>query len=81
MANGYWEAKESDDLRARFTADNHNRQRRGQLEQVIDERLLAALLAGLPDCAGVALGVDRLLMCQQKLSHMDATLAFSWSRA
>ena len=34
-----------------------------------------------PIVRGVALGVDRLLMCQQKLSHMDATLAFSWSRA
>ena len=47
----------------------------------MDLNLLAALQRGLPDCAGVALGLDRLLMLQQDLSHIDQALAFPLERA
>jgi len=47
----------------------------------IDENLLSALRHGLPDCAGVALGVDRLLMSILKLDQIESVLAFSSDRA
>lgn len=81
IANGYWEASDADDLRLRFAVDNETRASRGLPESPIDERFLAAVEAGLPDCAGVALGVDRVLMLQQKSQRIDDTLAFSWDRA
>jgi lysyl-tRNA synthetase class 2 len=81
IANGYWEAGDADDLRARFAVDNQIRETRGLPTRPIDERLLAALEAGLPDCAGVALGVDRVLMLQQNSERIDDTLAFPWELA
>lgn len=81
MANGYWEASDAHDLRTRFNADNQIRVSRGLPEYPVDERLLAAMEAGLPDCAGVALGVDRVLMLQEHSERIDNTLAFAWDRA
>lgn len=81
IANGYWEAGDADDLRARFAVDNQIREKRGLPVRPIDEHLLAALEAGLPDCAGVALGIDRVLMLQQNSKRIDDTLAFPWARA
>ncbi|UJF24692.1 EF-P lysine aminoacylase GenX [Suttonella sp. R2A3] len=62
LCNGYWELSDADEQRARFIADNAERKAKGLAEMPIDEALLHALDQGLPDCAGVALGVDRLLM-------------------
>ena len=59
LANGFHELAAAAEQRARFEADNAERRRRGLPEGALDERLLAALAAGLPDCAGVALGFDR----------------------
>jgi Truncated, possibly inactive, lysyl-tRNA synthetase (class II) len=67
--------------RRRFEADNQARIARGLAPQPIDEHLLAALEAGLPDCAGVALGVDRLVMLALGCDHIDAVTAFPVSRA
>jgi lysyl-tRNA synthetase class 2 len=47
----------------------------------IDDHLLAALQAGLPDCAGVALGVDRLLMCARGAQHIQDVIAFPFEVA
>jgi lysyl-tRNA synthetase class 2 len=47
----------------------------------LDERLLAALQAGLPDCAGVALGIDRLLMAMTGSERIADVLAFPFARA
>jgi lysyl-tRNA synthetase class 2 len=62
IANGYWELTDVAEQRARFDRDRAIRRAAGQREHAIDERLLAAIGHGLPECAGVALGVDRLLM-------------------
>ena len=61
LANGYHELNDASEQRRRFVADNHRRQARGLARLPMDENLLAVLDA-LPDCAGVALGVDRLLL-------------------
>lgn len=80
LANGYWECGDADEMRRRFAADNRLRQARGLPTRPIDEPFLAALEAGLPACAGVALGVDRLLACQLGVSDIRSLIAFDWSR-
>ena len=80
LANGYHELNIADEQRARFEHDNVVRHERGLPEIVIDERLLA-VLDGLPDCAGVALGVERLLMCLAETDAIADVLAFPFSAA
>lgn len=62
IANGYHELTDAVEQRARFERDNAVRRACGREPMPIDEALIAALAAGLPECAGVALGFDRLLM-------------------
>jgi lysyl-tRNA synthetase class 2 len=81
LANGYCELTDATEQRRRFEADNARRRERDQPERPIDEHLLAALEHGLPDCSGVALGVDRLLMLSTKKSDIRDVLAFDWERA
>jgi len=81
VANGYWEQSDADALRTRFAADNAVRRQRGLVERMPDERLLAAQAPGLPDCAGVALGVDRLLALQLGVDTLSEVISFDWSRA
>nr|VFK30196.1 MAG: lysyl-tRNA synthetase, class 2 [Candidatus Kentron sp. MB] len=85
LANGYHELADSREQRHRFLADREKRSQRQLPNLPMDERLLAALEHGLPDCAGVALGVDRLLMLLA--SHhtvsavkLDAVMAFPFWR-
>jgi elongation factor P--(R)-beta-lysine ligase len=81
LANGFHELAAPAEQRARFEADNAARHRAGLPVHPLDERLLAALESGLPDCAGVALGVDRLLMLASGASHIQEVLAFPTLRA
>jgi len=76
LANGFHELTAAPEQRARFEADNVERRRRGLPEGALDERLLAALAAGLPDCAGVALGFDRTLMLATGAARIEEVLAF-----
>ncbi len=77
LANGYFELTDAVEQRARFDADNAWRMAEGKPTMPLDENLLAALAAGLPACAGVALGVDRLLMQILQVSTIDAVLPFT----
>ncbi len=81
LANGFHELASSAEQRARFQRDNDARRRRGLALAPPDERLLAALAAGLPDCAGVALGFDRVLMLATGAGHIDEVLPFPTARA
>jgi lysyl-tRNA synthetase class 2 len=81
LANGFHELSDPAEQRARFVADNAARRAAGCDELPIDERLLAALAHGLPDCAGVALGLDRLLMQQLGAERIEQVLAFPVDRA
>ena len=62
LANAFGELTDAAEQRRRFEADNAERRRLGKHELPIDKDFLAALERGLPECSGVALGVDRLLM-------------------
>jgi elongation factor P--(R)-beta-lysine ligase len=81
LANGFRELQSASEQRARFERDNAERRRTGRPVQPPDERLLAALAAGLPDCSGVALGFDRTLMLAVGAKHIDEVLAFPTGRA
>lgn len=81
IANGYHELTDPHEQRERFAAQSAERQRRGARFVPPDTHLLAALDHGLPDCAGVALGVDRLLMAMLGTEHIGEVLAFPSERA
>jgi lysyl-tRNA synthetase class 2 len=81
LANGFHELADAQEQRARFVRDNGERRRRGLNVAAPDERLLAALAAGLPDCCGVALGFDRLLMVAAGATSIEQVLAFPTARA
>ena len=81
LANGYWEQIDADALAAQLHAENTRRQQRGLPERPIDERLLAAHRHGLPECAGVALGVDRLLALKLGADNLVETISFGWDSA
>ncbi len=80
LANGFHELVDADEQRARFEADLEDRAARRRVAPDIDERFLAALEAGLPDCSGVALGFDRLLMLAIGVDTLDAVQSFSFDR-
>jgi elongation factor P--(R)-beta-lysine ligase len=81
LANGFRELTDAGEQRARFAADQTARRSAGRDGPPIDERLLAALAAGLPDCAGVALGFDRVVMLACGADSIDAVMAFPSGRA
>ena len=80
LANGYHELAEPAEQAARFERDAAVRQSRGDPVPPRDERLLEALRT-LPDCAGVALGVDRLMMSLMRTPRIADVLAFDFFRA
>lgn len=81
LANGFHELGDVVEQRHRFAMENQIRRQRGQTEVVIDEPFLAALQAGLPDCAGVALGIDRLLMVMSAKTHLADVMTFPMTDA
>lgn len=81
LANGYHELVSGAEQRQRFAEDLRQRSLRGLPAAALDPRLLAALDAGLPDCAGVALGFDRVLMLATGATTIDQVLAFPVERA
>ena len=65
-------------LAEQLEADNVRRKHRQLPERPIDQRLLAAHEQGLPDCAGVALGVDRLLALKLGADSLAEVISFTW---
>lgn len=80
LANGYWELTDADEQARRFETDQQRRQEMGLPNNPSDNLLLDALTSGMPDTAGVALGVDRLLMLQQGVESLEQVLAFPFGR-
>ena len=76
IANGFYELADAEEQRRRFAEDNLRRRQTGMPEVPIDEHLLQALNHGLPDCAGVAMGIDRLLMARQGCDDVRQVIAF-----
>ncbi len=62
LANGFHELTDAREQQQRFEQDNRKRAARGLPQHPIDQNLIEALKVGMPDCSGVALGVDRLVM-------------------
>jgi len=81
LANGYQELTDTVEQKRRFDAENAERLERGHPVYEIDHHLLAALEHGLPECAGVAVGVDRLLMAVGNVETISDVIAFPFSRA
>ncbi|OEF22748.1 elongation factor P--(R)-beta-lysine ligase [Vibrio rumoiensis] len=81
LANGFHELDNSKEQLSRFERDNQQRVEMGLSPQPIDYHLIAALEAGLPQCAGVALGIDRLIMLAIGCDHIDQVTAFPFPRA
>jgi lysyl-tRNA synthetase class 2 len=76
LANGFHELANAGEQRDRFARDLATRRARGQVQPPTDERLLAALESGMPDCAGVALGFDRLVAVALGADRLSAAMAF-----
>ena len=81
LANGYHELTDAAEQRQRFERDCAVRAARGTVQPPLDGRLLGALQSGMPDCAGVALGVERLLMALLGTDRIGDVLAFDFGRA
>ena len=81
ICNGYQELTDPEELRRRFAAQSIERRRDGRADLPLESRLLKAMDGGLPECAGVALGFDRLLMTLLGASSLEEVIAFPFDRA
>ena len=78
LANGYVELADAAELEARFLRDNESRKRRGRAVRPVDKDLLAALDEGLPACAGVAMGFERLQLLHDKTDDIRDVITFAF---
>lgn len=81
LANGFHELQDAQEQEVRFRKDLALRAQLGKTPVTLDNRFLAALQHGLPDCAGVALGIDRLIMLATGSETIADVLSFDFSRA
>jgi lysyl-tRNA synthetase class 2 len=79
LANGYHELADAKEQRERFIKANQQRMDHGKEALPIDEFFLDALKRGIPDCCGVAVGVDRLMMLRHKASAIAEVIPFDWA--
>lgn len=77
IANGYYELIDADEQRGRFELDVEKRKKLNLPVVIADEKLLAALDAGIPQSAGVAIGIDRLLMLLLGSSNISDVISFT----
>jgi elongation factor P--(R)-beta-lysine ligase len=81
LANGYHELLDAEILQQRNMANQSARLQMGKSALPENSRLLSAMRHGFPDCCGVALGIDRLIMALLNKTHIDQVLTFPWNRA
>ncbi|MEH6445323.1 MAG: EF-P lysine aminoacylase EpmA, partial [Oceanospirillaceae bacterium] len=81
LANGYHELTDADEQQQRFNLDQQQRMHLSLPQRPLDGHLVAALKHGMPDCAGVALGIDRLVMLALKKENISEILPFDFARA
>ena len=81
LANGYVELTDTQIQAERIANDQATRERRGQLVRPHDKSLLAALESGLPACAGVAMGLERLQMTHDKTDDIRKVIPFHFETA
>jgi len=81
LANGFHELTDYDEQFQRFKLENKMRKQAGKVSGRIDEHFIAALCSGLPECSGVALGLDRFLMVLVKATHIEQVISFPWEKA
>lgn len=77
LANGFHELADAIEQRQRFIEQLETRQQQNLPTPPLDERLLNALAAGLPDCCGIAIGLDRILMLQIQARSIEDVVAFT----
>jgi len=81
IANGYNELLDADELQRRFTEDNTQRQDQAMVKMPIDNNLLAAMKSGMPECSGVALGFDRIIMLALNKQDIQAVRSFTFNHS
>ncbi len=81
LANGFHELTDAEEQLQRFELENKARKKNGLNCGQIDENFIAALHSGLPECSGVAVGLDRLLMVLIKVVHIEQVISFPWGKA
>ncbi len=81
LANGYHELTDSTEQARRFQRDLALRQQEGLPQRPVDKLLVEALAAGMPECAGVAMGLDRLVMLALGVDAIQEVIAFPFERA
>ena len=81
LANGFVELTDANEQLARFEQDQHLRTQYGLPQVAIDRRLIEAMRHGLPDCAGVAVGFDRIMMLAAKVTSIGEVISFDWDSA
>lgn len=81
LANGFVELQDASEQARRFARDQAARRELDKVQRPLDEKLLAALAAGLPDCAGVAVGLDRVLMINEATGDISTVMTFCYDEA
>jgi lysyl-tRNA synthetase class 2 len=81
LGNGYFELTDASEQEKRFDQEISIRQTGSQTAVAKDSRLIAALKSGLPECSGMAIGLDRLLMLLSERTHIGDVLAFPIDKA
>ncbi|MBT8082074.1 MAG: EF-P lysine aminoacylase GenX [Gammaproteobacteria bacterium] len=78
LANGYVELTDAREQAERIGHDNDVRERRGRARRPVDQNLLDALATGLPQCAGVAMGLERLQMVHDNTDDIRDVITFAF---
>lgn len=78
LSNGYHELPDGKELRRRFLEENAIRIKAGKPAYALDEKFLSAIGPQFPDCCGVSVGIDRLLLLKHKVQTLADILPFAW---